>query len=47
MYQSFSIDGPAAVVTDRDLTLLNIIEMIMSRMHNILCAWHIHKNILA
>lgn len=35
------------VVTDRELALLSAVQSMFSSAVNILCSWHIEKNILA
>ncbi len=37
---------PHVIVTDRDLALMNGIKEVFPEAHNILCMWHIDKNIL-
>lgn len=38
---------PLAIVTDRELALVNAIEVVFPRTGHLLCLWHIEKNILA
>ena len=38
---------PPAIVTDRDLVFINVIERIFSFSRHFLCRWHIRKNIVA
>ncbi|XP_024039451.1 uncharacterized protein LOC112098079 [Citrus clementina] len=38
---------PAVIVTDRELALMNAIEKIFPSATNLLCRWHISKNVLA
>lgn len=38
---------PEAIVTDRELALMNAIQLVFPVARHILCAWHIGKNILA
>ncbi|CAB5383776.1 unnamed protein product [Rhizophagus irregularis] len=37
---------PGVIVTDRELALMNALEMIFPNSANLLCLWHIRKNIL-
>lgn len=38
---------PLAIVTDRELALMNAIKLIFPDCSHLLCAWHIEKNIMA
>ncbi len=38
---------PKVLCTDRELALMNRIARVFPNCHNILCCWHINKNILA
>ncbi len=38
---------PKVLCTDRELALMNGIARVFPGCHNILCCWHINKNILA
>jgi len=38
---------PHAIVTDRDLTLMNAISQAFPNATHLLCRWHINKNVLA
>ncbi|CAG8768119.1 15070_t:CDS:2, partial [Funneliformis caledonium] len=40
------ISRPSVIVTDRELALMNAFEIIFSDSANLLCLWHINKNIL-
>ena len=37
---------PSVIVTDRELALMNAIRVVFPRPGNLLCVWHIEKNIL-
>ncbi|KAL0206355.1 hypothetical protein P9112_001662 [Eukaryota sp. TZLM1-RC] len=37
--------SPAAIITDRELALMNSIKMLFPQSLNILCLWHINRNI--
>ena len=37
---------PKVIVTDRELALMNALTVIFPETHNLLCHWHIEKNIL-
>jgi histone-lysine N-methyltransferase SETD2 len=39
--------SPAVIATDRELALMNAIESVFPGSKNVLCSWHINKNILA
>lgn len=41
------IAGPIVVVTDRELALMAAIAMVLPQATNLLCVWHIDKNVLA
>ncbi|CAG8696391.1 10298_t:CDS:2 [Cetraspora pellucida] len=41
------IKKPKVIITDRELALMNGIRQIFSDSKNILCIWHVEKNILA
>lgn len=34
-------------MSDRELALMNVIKMVFSNTTNLLCIWHIEKNVLA
>ncbi|XP_021770208.1 protein FAR1-RELATED SEQUENCE 5-like isoform X3 [Chenopodium quinoa] len=38
---------PSVIVTDRELALMNAIKVVFPNTCNLLCVWHIEKNILA
>nr|KAJ0190011.1 hypothetical protein LSAT_V11C800449890 [Lactuca sativa] len=38
---------PSVIMSDRELALMNAINMVFSNTINILCIWHIEKNVLA
>lgn len=38
---------PVAVITDRDFGLLSAIRVVYFTTHNLLCIWHVDKNVLA
>ena len=40
------IPKPGVIATDRELALMNALEMIFPNSANLLCLWHIRKNIL-
>ena len=40
-------DDTKVMVTDRDLALMGAIQIIHPNIHNLLCQWHIQKNVLA
>ena len=37
---------PVVVATDRELALMNAISIVFPQTKNVLCIWHINKNIL-
>nr|KAJ0223538.1 hypothetical protein LSAT_V11C200087300 [Lactuca sativa] len=37
---------PYVIMSDRELALMNAINMVFSNMKNLLCIWHIEKNVL-
>ena len=37
---------PLVIVSDRELALMNAIKVVFPRTTNLLCVWHIEKNIL-
>ncbi|KAJ3705596.1 hypothetical protein LUZ61_009301 [Rhynchospora tenuis] len=41
------VNQPLVVITDRELALINAIQDVFPSTTNILCIWHINKNILA
>jgi hypothetical protein len=41
-----SIVVPAAIATDREIALMNAIKHVFPQCANILCIWHINKNVL-
>ncbi|XP_030445922.2 protein FAR1-RELATED SEQUENCE 5-like [Syzygium oleosum] len=38
---------PSAIVTDRELALMNAVRIVFPKSANLLCVWHIEKNIVA
>src|SRR3954452_19142819 len=38
---------PDVIVTDKDRGLMNAISCVFPQSHNLLCGWHINKNVLA
>ena len=38
---------PMEIITDRELVLMNTIFVVFSMTPNLLCVWHIEKNIVA
>jgi len=38
---------PAVIVTDRDLALMNVVKAIFPKFTNLLCQFHIDKNVKA
>ena len=40
------IPKPQVIVTDRELALMNAVQTVFSESHNLLCIWHINKNVL-
>jgi hypothetical protein len=38
---------PSVIVIDRELALMNAIKVIFSNIPNLLCVWHIEKNVLS
>ncbi|KAL3525200.1 hypothetical protein ACH5RR_013572 [Cinchona calisaya] len=40
-------NDPSIIVSDRDLALMNAIEVVFPSTRNLLCIWHIQKNILS
>nr|XP_011459501.1 PREDICTED: uncharacterized protein LOC105349985 [Fragaria vesca subsp. vesca] len=40
-------DHPLAIITDRELALMKAIEVVFPMTPNLLCIWHIEKNIVA
>ena len=45
--QTRSITTPKVVIIDKDQGLINAISSIFPQSHNLLCSWHINKNILS
>jgi hypothetical protein len=41
------IDPPRVIVTDRELALMNAIKVVFPQTSNLLCIWHINKNLVA
>ena len=41
------ITGPIVIVTDRELALMAAISRVLPEAKNLLCIWHINKNVLA
>ena len=46
LYTSLGLKDPSVIVTDRDLGLMNAIKAQYPDVHNLLCIWHINKNVL-
>ena len=46
LYVLLGLKGPVVIVTDRDLALMNAIEVNYPEVYNILCVWHINRNVL-
>ncbi|KAI9912827.1 hypothetical protein PsorP6_005087 [Peronosclerospora sorghi] len=46
MRETFNV-SPGIIVTDRDLALMNAISTVFPDAANLLCIWHIDKNVLA
>jgi MULE transposase domain/FAR1 DNA-binding domain len=42
-----NITYPGIIVTDKDQGLMNAIQQTFSSSHNLLCGWHINKNVLS
>ena len=42
-----NITYPGVIVTDKDQGLMNAIQQTFSYSHNLLCGWHINKNVLS
>jgi len=40
------VSKPGVIVTDRELALMKALEITFSDLANLLCLWHISKNIL-
>ena len=38
---------PNVIVTDRELALINVVRLVFPITTNLLCRWHISKNVLA
>ena len=38
---------PTVIVTDREKSLMNVIESVFPDASNLLCIWHVNKNVLA
>jgi hypothetical protein len=45
--QFFEVVTPKVLCTNRELALMNEIARVFPGCHNVLCSWHINKNILA
>jgi MULE transposase domain len=45
--QTREIATPEVFVTDKDQGLMNAISYIFPQSHNLLCSWHINKNVLS
>ena len=41
------ISFPGVIVTDKDQGLMNAIRNVFPQSHNLLCGWHINKNVLS
>jgi len=37
--------GPQAIVSDKDLALMNVISTVFSNCYHLLCRFHIQKNV--
>ncbi|XP_077221058.1 PKS-NRPS hybrid synthetase cheA-like [Tasmannia lanceolata] len=42
-----NVSKPTVIVTDRELALMRAIQVVFPRAMNLLCVWHIEKNILS
>jgi transposase-like protein len=42
-----NINKPLSIVTDREIALMNSIDMIFPESTHILCRWHVNMNVLA
>jgi len=42
-----TVDYPEVIVCDRDLALMNAISIVFPEVHNLLCRFHINKNVKA
>ena len=47
LYESGGLGSPRTLATDRDLGLMSAIREIFPRARNVLCLWHVAKNVLA
>jgi hypothetical protein len=48
VYRPYSDENlPETIVTDRELALLNALRLLFPNSTNLLCAWHINKNVTA
>ena len=41
------IDEPYAIVTDRELALMGVLDKLFQYSHHLLCCWHVNINVLA
>ena len=46
LYSELDLKDPIVIVTDRDLALMNAIAINYSTTVNILCVWHVNRNVL-
>ena len=44
---TYEISFPGVIVTDKDQELINAIRHVFSQSQNLLCSWHINKNVLS
>jgi hypothetical protein len=47
LQQLAKIVTPVIICTDRDLALMNAINVVLPQTKNLLCVWHINQNVLA
>ena len=46
LYEFYGLMPADVIVTDRDLALMNALRVAYPRAKNLLCLWHVHKNVL-
>lgn len=47
LYEREKVKNPIVMLTDRELALMNAIKEVFPSVENLLCIWHINKNVLA
>ena len=47
LVQTLNRSNAMVIVTDRSISLMNAIKRVLPAAYNLLCIWHINKNVLA